>query len=401
MTTISRKTKILHYGSAPIAYGSPSFYKFIELIRLGNKSSHNILEFYPKSIFDVESFTWLKRLCYTISFKKIYLIDFIELTFTLMKKAMSKDIIVVLGFPALWEFILLMLIARIRKIPIFVIETHWYWPQTRLSRILWFVYVKLLKHVDGLLCPGLASYKYWENFGFDNVHIVHYYALEAFMAECAYNEDELRRKLGVKDDEIVILYLGRLIKKKGVHNIIFAFHKCVSNNPSYRVKLLVAGEGPERRNLEKLCDQLGIRRSTLFIGPVPERWKKCLYKLAHIFAYVPVIEEIPEEWPIAPLEAMSLGIPTIISTAVGSLPDIRNGVFVVKWDDIEDLYKAMKALVENKVLRKQLSKRAIKVYHQIATKDNAKLEFLKAIHHAGDRFRRRSVRGVWSRFLRP
>jgi glycosyltransferase involved in cell wall biosynthesis len=304
-----------------------------------------------------------------------------KLSFTLIKKAISKDMIVALGFPALWEFILLILIAKIRKILIFVRDTHWYWPQTRLSKALWPIYFKLLKHVDGILCPGLASYMYWRSFGFGNVYVVHYYALEASMVECGYHKGELKRKLGVKDDEIVVLYLGRLIKKKGVDIIILAFHRLVSNNPSYRVKLLIAGEGPERKRLENLCDQLGINKSVLFLGPVPEKQKKCLYKLAKFFVYVPMVEKIPEEWPIAPLEAMSLGIPTIISTAVGSLPDIKDGVFVIKWGDIEDLYKVMKVLVDDEVLRRRLSKQATEVYRQIASKDNIKLEFLKAMHY--------------------
>jgi glycosyltransferase involved in cell wall biosynthesis len=381
MMNISRKTKILHYGSPPIAYGFPSFYKFIELTRLGDKSLHNVPKFYPRSIFDVENFTWTKRLYYTISVRQIYLIDFMNLTLILIKKAMNKDIIVALGFPALWEFVLLMFIAKLRKIPIFVRDTHWYWPQTRLSKILWPIYFKLLKHVDGILCPGLASYKYWKSFGFSNVYVVHYYALEAFMMECACCE-ELRRKLGVKDDEIVVLYLGRLIRKKGVENIISSFHKLISNNPRYRVKLLIAGGGPERRNLEKICNQLGISSSVLFVGPVPEKQKKCIYKLANIFVYVPVIEEIPEEWPIAPLEAMSLGIPTIISTAVGSLPDIRNGALVVKWGDVEGLYKAMKMLIEDEALRKKLSKKAMELCCKLISETNIKLEFLKAFHYA-------------------
>jgi glycosyltransferase involved in cell wall biosynthesis len=98
--------------------------------------------------------------------------------------------------------------------------------------------------------------------------------------------------------------------------------------------------------------------------------------------YVPVIEEIPEEWSIAPLEAMSLGIPTIISTAVGSLPDIRNGALVVKWGDVEGLYKAMKMLIEDEALRKKLSKKAMELCCKLISETNIKLEFLKAFHYA-------------------
>jgi len=36
------------------------------------------------------------------------------------------------------------------------------------------------------------------------------------MAECDLSREEIRRKLGIRDDEIVVLYLGRLIKRKAL-----------------------------------------------------------------------------------------------------------------------------------------------------------------------------------------
>jgi len=372
-----RKTRVLHYGTLPIIYSSPSFYKFIWYITSSNNTRH-FSHYYPE-IFDVEYFTWTKRAVYKIDVKKVYLLDFFELVLTLIKKSIDKDIIVTLGFPAILEFIVLMFISKIRGIRIFVRDTHWYWPQTRISRFLWNIYFKLLKHVDGILCPGLASYNYWKTYGFKKVYIVHYYALEATTTECNLDREEIRRRLGIGDDEIVILYLGRLVKKKGLDVLILAFLKLVSEKPTFNIKLTIAGDGPERKRLENLCNQLGLAGKVVFLGAVPEKIKKCIYKASDIFVYTPIIMEIPEEWPIAPLEAMSLGIPTIVSTAVGSLPDISHGVLVVRHGDAEALYRAMKCLLENKRLQSYLSKLSLNIYTNLSNLTRIKMEFLYAM----------------------
>jgi glycosyltransferase involved in cell wall biosynthesis len=368
----SQKIKVLHYGSPPPTYGSPSFYKAISHASISKYVQPSMYH----RIFDVDFFSWTKRLQYKMNVKTVYLVDFFSLVVSLFKRAITKDIIVALGYPALVELLILLLVAKLRKVPIVVRETHWYWPQTRISRLLWYIYLPLLRHVDALLTPGLASFQYWKKLGFKNVYIVHYYALEAIMQDCGYARAELRKKLGIQDDEIVFLYLGRLIKKKGIDILLKAFAQ-LTKETQLRVKLLIAGAGPERQTLEKLATQLGVSDKVIFLGPVPETVKKCIYQVSDVFVYVPIVETIPEEWPIAPLEAMSVGLPTIVSTAVGSLPDLRGGVLPVRWGDAEQLYRAMRRVVEDKNLRRYLAESAIKTYRRLATDIKVQYEFLK------------------------
>jgi glycosyltransferase involved in cell wall biosynthesis len=199
------------------------------------------------------------------------------------------------------------------------------------------------------------------------------------MMECNLSREEARRILNIRNDEIVVLYLGRLVKKKGVDVIILAFSRLIKENPTLNVKLLIAGDGPERKRLEEISNQLKLTDKVVFLGAVPEEIKKCIYKAADIFIYVPIVTEIPEEWPIAPLEAMSLGIPTIVSTAVGSLPDILHGVVAVKWGDVEELYKAMREIIENRMLKDYLGKVAFHTYKTLASEIRVKIELLDAI----------------------
>ena len=108
-------------------------------------------------IFDVEFFSWTKRLQHITDTKTVYLTDFFSLVFSLFKRAITKDFIVALGYPALVELLILLLVAKLRRVPIPVRETHWYWPQTRISRLLWHVYLPPLRHVNALLTPVLSK----------------------------------------------------------------------------------------------------------------------------------------------------------------------------------------------------------------------------------------------------
>ena len=259
-------------------------------------------------------------------------------------------------------------------------ETHWYWPQTKISKFLWYLYYNLLEHVNGIICPGEASYRYWKSYGFSNVYIVHYYALESIMLECPVSRmKSIKKRLGICDNSIIILYLGRLIKKKGVDIIISAFARLIRKKPETKAVLVIAGGGSEKKKLVELCKVLGIDNRVRFLGYVSESDKECVYRLADVFVYVPRVDVLPEEWPIAPLEAMSLGIPTIVSTSVGSIPELKGGVIIVGEGNIRQLEQALEKLVSNDELRKALSKKCLKIHENLVRRSVFK-EFVAALY---------------------
>jgi len=370
-----KRVRIFVYTAPPLVLGGAGSYKF--LTSHGKVVSPFKLLLGEK--FDVKEFSWTKRVLYKLSQKKIYIIDAPFIVHYLFSNARNKDLIITLGYPAFLELVVLLFISKLRRIPILVRETHWYWPQTKLSKFLWYLYFRMLKHVDALLVPGKAAFKYWKRH-FNNVFIVHYYALESLMPKCDNASIEmLKRKIGITADTKVILYLGRLIRKKGVDVLIKAYAKVVRESPHLTTTLVIAGDGPDRGKLEELSRELGIKDRTIFLGPVPEPLKPCIYRLADVFVYVPIIEVIPEEWPIAPLEALSLGISTIVSTAVGSLPEIASAVLVVKSGDVEELCNALRKVLENNELRVRLREKAINTFNKLTNINSIKIELLTAI----------------------
>ncbi|MEM3826625.1 MAG: glycosyltransferase [Nitrososphaeria archaeon] len=288
-----------------------------------------------------------------------------------IKKLKQCEIIVVQGYPAIIELFFSVIISKLTKKLLIVKETHWYWPQTFKSKLFFPIYVHLLRNVDGIFVPGVRSYKWWLKLGF-KPFIVHYYWLEAELMPCKnyYKYAKLKRPY-------TLLYLGRLIPKRGVDLIIKAFHNFIKETNSDSI-LIIAGGGPFRPNLEKIVEELHLSDKVVFLGPIPENEKQCLYQTADLFIYTPIKTDIPEEWPIPPLEALKVGKPVIVSTIVGSIPDIIEGLIIVRPGNIEDLKKVITLCYKNPYLCEKLSKMGQKVALSI-TVNYVYKEFLDSV----------------------
>ncbi len=132
------------------------------------------------------------------------------------------------------------------------------------------------------------------------------------------NRSALRKEWNIDAGKTVIAAVCRLDKNKAVDILI----KALKNLNSTNNLLLVAGEGPERRNLEALSTSLGIREQVKFLGFKDRNKLLELYNLSDIFA----LSSYSEGLPRVLIEAMSCGcIP--IATEVGSIRFVvQNGI---------------------------------------------------------------------------
>ncbi len=99
--------------------------------------------------------------------------------------------------------------------------------------------------------------------------------------------------------EITLLYVGRLISRKNVDKIIYAFEKLCNK---YKLKLIIVGDGPDKERLEKISDHVE------FTGVIPDT--ENMYKQADIFISP---SEYGEGLQGSILEAMSCGL-TVVAT---------------------------------------------------------------------------------------
>lgn len=131
-----------------------------------------------------------------------------------------------------------------------------------------------------------------------------------------------------------ILFVGRLVQKKGVRYLIEAMRHVSSKVPGAR--LVIVGDGPERPELEALAqDELG--RQIVFKGAVPNSTLPRFYESANILVAPSVAsaEGDTEGLPVVLMEAAASGVP-IIASEIGGIPDLiengRTGLLVTPGD---------------------------------------------------------------------
>lgn len=140
---------------------------------------------------------------------------------------------------------------------------------------------------------------------------------------------DLRNELGVRNGEKLIGTIGRLSKEKGLDDFLRVAKKISDNRKG--VKFVIVGDGPERKSLTKLRDELGLGGQVTFQGYVQDVSR--VYAALDLF----LLTSSSEGVPISLLEAAYFGKPCI-ATAVGGIPEILNGVGkLVRPRDVEPM----------------------------------------------------------------
>jgi len=127
---------------------------------------------------------------------------------------------------------------------------------------------------------------------------------------------------GATDDDVSILFVGRLIDRKGLIFLLQAFRELSAAHPECR--LVIAGEGPERERLEAYCVAAGIDGRVRFTGVLSHDELRSEYQRAHLF----VLPSIQEGMSNAVLEAMASGLPIVMTDSGGSEAIRDNGMIV-------------------------------------------------------------------------
>lgn len=119
-----------------------------------------------------------------------------------------------------------------------------------------------------------------------------------------------------------LLSVGRLVEKKGVRYLIMAMPEILQTHP--RTRLLIAGDGPERTQLQCLADDLGIASRVEFLGPVENAALRDLYRRAAIFVAPSIVAQggDQEGLGLVLVEALGCECPVLAS----DLPAIRDVV---------------------------------------------------------------------------
>ena len=143
---------------------------------------------------------------------------------------------------------------------------------------------------------------------------------------------EIKTKLGLKEDDKIILSISRLTEYKGVDILIKAFNELYENK---NIKLLILGDAVSEKDIqykEYLYKLANSNKNILFLG-----WQKDVYKYLNIADLFVASAKRPDPFPTTILEAMSIGTICIVSDIGGQPEAVGNSRMLFPPNDVISL----------------------------------------------------------------
>lgn len=152
------------------------------------------------------------------------------------------------------------------------------------------------------------------------------------------------------DGEVRLLFVGSLIDRKGLHDLLEALA-----DPAFtRVRLIVVGEGPNRGNLVEMADSLGLTQQIEWKGVLAPAEVARLMRSSDALCLPSYMEGRPN----VVNEAMASALPVVV-TRIGGVPDmVQEGKTALLYEpgNIEQLRHSLMRLVENPLLGKHMGR---------------------------------------------
>jgi glycosyltransferase involved in cell wall biosynthesis len=151
------------------------------------------------------------------------------------------------------------------------------------------------------------------------------------------------------DSEHVVLFVGNLIPRKGLHYLIEAAKHVAKKNSG--TKFVVVGDGPLKRHLVAYSKEQGVADKFVFLGSVPDDLLHRLYSCTDVFAS----PSIQEGQGITLLEAQATGKPVVAFNVTAITEVVKNketGLLVEP--DSQELADALSKLLSDKRLREKM-----------------------------------------------
>jgi glycosyltransferase involved in cell wall biosynthesis len=172
--------------------------------------------------------------------------------------------------------------------------------------------------------------------------------------------ESARTTLGLSETDRIVGWSGRVvIRRKGLDVLIAAWTKICMKRPDGGVLLLLVGSGEDAAELHRMIDATGLRSIHWRDEFLTQKEELLPYQCA---SDIYVLPSRHEGFPVAPIEAMALGLPVVAADAPGVidiLPDgDESGGIVVPREDVEAMVSALERLIDDPSLCLQLGARA-------------------------------------------
>lgn len=205
----------------------------------------------------------------------------------------------------------------------------------------------ILKYPDRVVAvsKGLASKLYGSNIQQDKIRIIYNAVPEKNLHE-DYPALEVRKEFNIPKRHKLLGVIGRLSPEKGQIYFLQAFSQVIENFPD--VTALMAGEGPDEKELRAFCTAKNLGSRVIFAG-----YQKNITSIYESLDVV-ILPSLSEGMPMVALEGMLAGKP-VIGTKVGGTPEVivqqKTGLLVPPADPVSLARAILELITDEKKLK--------------------------------------------------
>jgi glycosyltransferase involved in cell wall biosynthesis len=254
--------------------------------------------------------------------------------------------------------------CRVRRVPyVLVVESHDYVPRRAWRRVVKNLVVpRIVRSAAGVLVTGslVRASMIARGAGDKQIQIfantIDVADFKSRADALAAKRSELRTFLGIRNHDVAVVCVARLVEDKALDTLIRA---AAAAGPP--VVAVLVGEGAEQQRLEELASHLGVR--VVFTGVVD--WNRIIeiYVASDVFALV----SRHETWGVVVNEAAACGLPLVLSDHVGAAHDLlevgQNGLLVPP-DDVSATARALRELAADETMRLRFGQRSRQIMEE-------------------------------------
>jgi glycosyltransferase involved in cell wall biosynthesis len=155
-------------------------------------------------------------------------------------------------------------------------------------------------------------------------------------------------KPSVKEKSLDACFLGRLVKSKGVYDLVKVWKKVCERRNS--AKLAIIGDGPEKGRTNELVVKMGLENNVTLLGPVLGDEKYRILGTSKVFVFPSYLES----WGIAIAEAMACGLPVVAYNLPVYKEVFEDKLVTVPVGDVDAMAKQVIYLLENPEIARKI-----------------------------------------------
>jgi len=231
-----------------------------------------------------------------------------------------------------------------------------------------------MRWVDAICCNGQLCGEYTRDLGFPEDRITYGHMVadveglqKAMLNITNIKTARIRDKYGLEG--IVFLYVGGLVPRKGIYELLKAWKKFASHQQSNAITLLLVGEGQQREELEQYRESNKLN-NVRFVGEIDYDKLAPFYEAADVF----VIPTLSDNWSLVVPEAMAYGLPILCSKYNGCWPELvtsDNG-WVFDPKNVADTYATLEKCIQHSKMLNKMGRKSLDIVSNFTGRTAAK-----------------------------